>query len=190
MLSLGMAPLTQVKRAEALARAGELGDAVRALTSEGVLDVKEHIQKIQELYPQEDPPMMPDSLDSIHGGSSSHAHKPFTSADFMWCVKNVKLKRAADAMGLRADIIKQMNSEAVNAICKLCKKRTAAIHQFIPEHLRPHFFSARLIPIAKKDGGIRPIDIRTTVHKLISSVTMCNIKEKKDSPWYILPVQF
>ena len=32
-----------VKRAEALARAGELGAAVRALTSEGVLDAKEHI---------------------------------------------------------------------------------------------------------------------------------------------------
>ena len=31
-----------VKRAEALARVGELGAAVRVLTSEGVLDVKEH----------------------------------------------------------------------------------------------------------------------------------------------------
>ena len=37
------------KRAEALARAGELGVAVRALTSEGVLDAKEHIQKLQKL---------------------------------------------------------------------------------------------------------------------------------------------
>ena len=39
-----------VKRAEALARAGgELGAAVRALTSEDVQDAKEHIQKLQEL---------------------------------------------------------------------------------------------------------------------------------------------
>ena len=66
------------KRAEALARAaGELGaTAVRALTSEGVLDAKEHIQKLQALYPHEDPPMMPDTLDSMHGDSSSHAHNP------------------------------------------------------------------------------------------------------------------
>ena len=64
------------------------------------------------------------------------------------CAKNAKLKRAADALGWRADIIKQMNSEAVNAICKLCKKWIAANHQFIPEHLRPFFFGARLIPIA------------------------------------------
>ena len=87
----------------------------------------------------------------------------------------------------RADTIKQMNSEAVNAICKLCKRR-AANHQFIPEHLRPFFFGARLIPIAKKDGGIRPIAIGTIFHKLISSAIMCNLKEKL--PGTFSPVQF
>ena len=82
-----------VKRAEALARAGELGAAVRALTSEGVLDAKEHIQKLQELHPHEGLPMIPDSLDNMHSDSSFHAHKPFTSADFRWFVKNGRLKR-------------------------------------------------------------------------------------------------
>ena len=70
-----------VKRAEALARAGELGAAVRALTSEGVLGAKEHIQKLQALHPQEALPMMPDLLDIMHGDSSSHALKPLTFAD-------------------------------------------------------------------------------------------------------------
>ena len=88
------------------------------------------------------------------------------------------MKRAADALGWRADIIKQMNSEAANAICKLYKRRIAANHQFIPEHLRPYFFGARLIPIAKKDGGIRPITIGTIFHKHISSIIMCSLKEK------------
>ena len=69
------------KRAEALARAGELGAAaVRALPSEGVLGAKEHTQKLQELHPHEDHPMIPDSLDSIHGDSSPH--EPFISAYF------------------------------------------------------------------------------------------------------------
>ena len=68
-----------------------------------------------------------------------------------------------------------MNSEAVNAICKLCKRRIAANHQFILEHLRPYFFGARLIPITKKDGStIRPIAIGTIFHKPISSAIMCN----------------
>ena len=90
---------------------------------------------------------------------------------------------------MRSDIIKQMNSEAVNAICKLCKRRIAANHQFILEHLRPYFFGARLIPITKKDGGIRPIAIGTIFHKLISSAIMCNLKEE-EAPCHIPPVQF
>ena len=66
-----------VKRAEALDRAGsELGAAVRAFTSECVLDAKEHIQKLQVLHPHEDPSMMFDSLDNMHGDSSSHAPNP------------------------------------------------------------------------------------------------------------------
>ena len=72
-----------------------------------------------------------------------------------------------------------MNSEAVNAICKLCKKRIAANNLFILEHLRLYFFGARLIHIAKKYGGIRPIIIGTIFHKLISSAVMCNLKEKE-----------
>ena len=88
-----------VKRAEALARAGELGAAVRALTSEGVLDAKEHIQKLQALHPHEDPPMMPDSLDSMHGDSSSHAHNPsplHTSGGLSKCKAK---KSCRDALG-------------------------------------------------------------------------------------------
>ena len=81
-----------------------------------------------------------------------------------------------------------MNSEAVNAICKLYKRRIAANHQFILEHLRPYFFGARLIPITKKDGGIRPIAIGTIFHNLISSAIMCNLKEK--FPGTFSPVQF
>ena len=72
-----------------------------------------------------------------------------------------------------------MNSEDANAICKLCKKRIAANHQFIPEHLRPHFFGARLITTTKKEGGtIRPITTDTIFHKFISSSIMCNLKKK------------
>ena len=80
-----------------------------------------------------------------------------------------------------------MSSEAANAICKLYKKRIAANYQFIPEHFRPHFFGARLIPIAKKDGGIRLITIGTIFHKLISSAVMCSLKEKL--PGTFSPVQ-
>ena len=98
-----------------------------------------------------------------------------------------KAEESSRCTRLRADIIKQINSEAVSAICKLCK-RIAINHQFIPEHLRPYFFGARLIPIAKKDGGIRPTAIGTTFHKIISSAIMCNLK--RSSMEHSPPVQF
>ena len=111
---------------------------------------------------------MPDRL----AAKEDPLHAPFTSADFRYVVKKAKLKKAADALGWRVDIIKQMNSEAVNAIYKLCK-RIAANPEFIPEPLRPYFFEvARLIPMAKKGGGVRPIAIGTIFHKLISSAAM------------------
>ena len=85
------------KRAEALARAaGELGAAVRALTSEGVLEAKDHIDKLKELHPKEDPLMAPDRLAAKE---DTLLHVPFTSADFRYVVKKAKLKRAADALG-------------------------------------------------------------------------------------------
>ena len=87
-----------VKRAEALARAGELGTTVRTLTSEGVLDAKEHIQKLQALHPHEDLPMTPNSLDNMHGDSSSHTTLHLYRLQVV-CVKNALLKRGADAQG-------------------------------------------------------------------------------------------
>ena len=79
-----------VKRAEALARAGEVVPAVRVFTSEGVLDAKEHTQKLQKLHSHVDPPVMSDLLDIMHGDSSSHALKPLTSADFRWSVPKMQ----------------------------------------------------------------------------------------------------
>ena len=90
---------------------------------------------------------------------------------------------------MEGDIIKQMNSEAVNAICKLCK-RIAVNHQFILEHLRLYFFGARLIHIAKKDGDtIRPIVYRDHIpqaHQLCHHVQ----PQGERAPWHILPVWF
>ena len=59
------------------------------------------------------------------------------------------------------------------------------VHPRAPQTI---LLGARLIPITKKDGGIRPIAIGTIFHKLISSAIMCNLKEKL--PGTFSPVQF
>lgn len=60
--------------------------------------------------------------------------------------------------------------------------------ELIPERLRPFFFGARLTPIRKKDGGVRPIAIGTIFHKLVSSAIMSHLKE--ELMVFFPPVQF
>ena len=77
-----------------------------------------------------------------------------------------KRKKAADALRWTMDIIKEMNSEATKAICKLCKG-IAKDSSFIPENLKLTFLVSGSFPIA----------IYTIFYKLISSAIMNNIKE-------------
>ena len=142
------------KRAIALAKAGNLGDAVRALASEGVLDPKDHIDKLKQLHPDAPLPAVPDPV------PKSRLTQPFNKADFHLVVKHAKWKKAADALGWRMDHVKILSQEALNVLFPLCL-RMAKNPRLIPERLRPFFFGARLTPIGKKDGGIRPIAIGT-----------------------------
>ena len=85
------------KSAEALARAGELGAVVRALTSEGVLEAKDHTDKLKGASSTRRSPHGSRQAGSQRRHPNHHA--PFTSADFMFAVKKARLNRAADALG-------------------------------------------------------------------------------------------
>lgn len=170
-----------VKRAIALAKAGNLGDAIRALASEGVMHPKECLDILMTLHPQAPPPAPPAPV------SPGNLTQPFNKADFQYVVKHAKWKKAADALGWRMDHIKILNKEALNMLFVFCLK-LAKDPELIPERLRPFFFGARLTPIRKKDGGVRPIAIGTIFHKLVSSAIMSHLKE--ELMVFFPPVQF
>ena len=115
------------KRAMALTKAGNLGDAVRALASEGVLDPKDHIKKLKTLSSR-GPPCPQSSLT-----------QPFNKADFHLVIKHAKWKKAADALGWRMDHVKISSQEALNVLFILCL-RMAKDPRLIPERLRSFFF--------------------------------------------------
>ena len=94
------------KRAMALTKAGNLGDAVRALASESVLDPKEHIEKLKQLHPDAPPP--PPAAPNPVPPKSSFT-QPFNKADFHLITKHEKWKKAADALGWRVDHVKILN---------------------------------------------------------------------------------
>ena len=112
---------------------------------------------------------------------------PFFSVDFRYAIKNLKWKKAADACGWRGDFIKILGNDAIKVLTKLCKA-IATTSALIPSDIKPLFFGARLIPVPKKNGKIRPIAIGTIFHKLISAAIMSRIKS--DLPGTFAPVQF
>ena len=58
----------------------------------------------------------------------------------------------------------------------------------LPAELCPYFFGARVTPIRKKDGGIRPIAVGTILRKLISAALARVIAPKL--PDFFCPLQF
>ena len=84
------------KRAIALAKAGNLGDAVRALASEGVLDPKDHIEKLKQLHPNAPLPADP----SLSPPKSSLT-QPFDEADFhLVVIKQCKVEEGCRRPGM------------------------------------------------------------------------------------------
>ena len=172
------APHNNQRRAITLARAGELGRAASALQASPVLDPGLCYDKLKQLHPQvqEDipPPDFPD-------------RDPFTVDDVRDAIKHLKRLRAADVLGWTADVLKALCPDAITVLARLCIKIAKDIH-YIPEHIRPFFFGAKLIPLKKKDDGVRPIAIGTIFRKLIGTSIMNSIKSTL--PGFFSPVQF
>ena len=47
-----------------------------------------------------------------------------------------------------------------------------------PPSVRPSFFGANLIPLQKKDGGVRPIAVGCTLYRLVAKVASSKVKEE------------
>ena len=86
---------------------------MRALASEGVLDPKDHIEKLKQLH-SDAPPPPPAAPGPVPPKSS--LTQPFNEADFHLVIKHAKWKKAADAFGWRMDHVKISSQEALNVL--------------------------------------------------------------------------
>ena len=90
-------------------------------------------------------------------------------------IKSFKKASAAGLCGLRADFLSEIQAilpelvrnRFLQAICNLV---TLGLNGRIPQCLAPFFSGARLIPLEKPTGGIRPIAIGNVWRRLISKV--------------------
>lgn len=170
------------QKAVALAYAGEPSEAVKALSSKGVLDPNDCYEKLVDLHPRESFELDLEYLEP------DYSNPPCTPEDLKLAIRKAKWRKAADALGWRMDMVKNLSAKTTNLLCDLCMK-ILADPGTIPERLRPYFFGARLIPLPKKEkGDVRPIAIGTIFHKIISSAIMFNVKS--DLIDFFAPVQF
>ena len=170
------------RKAIALTYAGETSEATKALSSKGVLDPNECYAKLVDLHPN-----APEEMDIDHSDIDYDAF-PCTSEDLKLAIRKAKWRKAADALGWRMDMVKNLPSMVTNQLCGLFL-RIVTQSDTIPEALQPYFYGARLIPLPKKEkGDVRPIAICTIFHKIISSAIMLNIKSSLMC--FFSPVQF
>ena len=85
------------------------------------------------------------------------------------------------------DFIKILAEDVIKALFAFCSQLVRD-PSLIPDNIRPYFFGARLIPIAKRDSGVRPIAIGSIFHKLISASIMAYLKP--ELPGTFAPIQF
>ena len=96
-------------------------------------------------------------------------------ADVLHALKDTASGAAAGLDGLRPmHLVKLVAKDTAEAGRRLTSALTALINAAIagdiPEHARQTFFSAHLVAIKKKDGGVRPIAIGSIYRRLASKI--------------------
>ena len=171
---------SNVKRAEALARAGYMSGAARALSDGAHCNTAD--------------PAVYDELVKLHPGAARQCPKPqldpagvIPEKEFLKVLSSLRPRRAPDAAGWRGEYFKRLNLIAKEHVFKLAQ-HILQNPKLLPEKLQPYLFGARLVAIPKPHGGVRPIAIGVILRKLISSAFASIISPQL--PEFFTPYQF
>ena len=109
--------------------------------------------------------LLPDALEN------DDAHIPLSSDSVKTAILSFPAESAGGPDGLKPGHLKHLfgASEAGNRLLEsLTKFVNFVLKDQIPENIRPIFFGANLCALSKKDGGIRPIAVGTTLRRLVT----------------------
>ena len=171
---------SKARRAEALARAGRMSCAARALSDGALCDLSDDNDY--------------NVLKGLHPIAEQRRAEPrLKSADvlpeqeFLRAVTSMPARLAPDAAGWRGEYFKCLGGGAKDLLFKLCQ-HILQNPKSLPAELQPFLFGARLIAIPKPGGGLRPIAVGTILRKVISQTLAYSIAPLL--PEFFRPLQY
>ena len=175
----GPPSLRSIKR---LISFGRYSDAVRLMSSDGVHPSTSAIVEIlAEKHPQVEP------FDAI---PSSFQHVTFSPEEVDIAINSFPRGSSGGPFGLVELFLKTIitNAEIGSLILKtLAKFCELMVSGKFPGDMAPFYGSARLIPLIKKDGGVRPMAVGETLRRLACKLALSSIKT--DIPTFFHPQQ-
>jgi len=159
---------------------GAPGRALQLLTSEGVCDAADSavLARLRELHPKaEGPtlePLLPEDRPDV---------TPSWASDQLLAMEAVVWSfppgSAAGPSGLRPqhllDCLNSADSAAKAGLLEaLLTMVTTTSSGRLHPRAAPHLCAARLIPLRKKDGGVRPIAVGDTLRRLVAKWLLAN----------------
>ena len=148
----------------------DLRGAIRELSSDDTLapDNIDTLNKLKERHPG-----APVGITMPEAAENVDAHIPVTSDSVKLAILSFPAGSAGGPDGLKPGHLKHLigATEAGNRLLEsLTNLTNFVLKNVIPEDIQPIFFGANLCALSKKDGGIRPIAVGTTLRRLITKV--------------------
>ena len=169
-----------VKRTMKIAREGAYSKAVKSLNPAPLLSTKDPavLAELQRLHPLRSNPHMPDPIVNAFGGSVADLLPMVEKAIFSFppmsaCgpsgLRPAHLKEAllVPSAALRSRCLSSLTGFVIQAIQG---KFSPAVNQLI--------LAARLLPLGKPQGGVRPIAIGDVLRRLVAKVLCVQVRDK------------
>jgi hypothetical protein len=139
------------------------------------------------------PPIAVDRTNMENTATVAHSNYEIPHEVILGCLKGFPPDSSGGIDGLRPQHLKDMYLNATDPsthtlnISPLGNFCNMALNGKLPDHIRCYFFGARLIALKKKDGGIRPIAVGSTIRRIVSKVACHMVRNNISS--YLAPHQ-
>jgi hypothetical protein len=153
---------------------GRHADAITALGSKGVHDIS---PEIVEALASKHPDAVPPPAGPLAPGSLQ-----VSADDIEAALKSFKRGTGRGPSGLRqefyADLLKTPLKEVL--LSSTAAFATTVASGRLPRSISPFFGAANLIPLVKKDNGVRPIAVGEIIRRAVAKCAMKSVKDKLD----------